>query len=156
MQLNFKLINEITIALVFITGAAVIISSILAVSEIKKLSAARSAVQSASISIPLVSRRTDPYSQNEYKNLLQKINADNTVQVTGQSDKLVISTQSIKNESQWRQSVMEALALDKNLHVKHVCGGGNQVSICSGGALVAEIVGVHQVFFVNNNEGVSK
>jgi hypothetical protein len=154
MQFSMKYINEIMITLIAVTSIAVLASATMMVSGVKSLAVASGEAASVPVSVPLLSRKMVDYSQDEYKALVKKMDAEPAIKVEALPGKLVISAQNLSNESQWRRAVADALALDKNLHAQKVCG--TATNACSGSALMAEVVGVHQVFFINNNEGVGK
>lgn len=151
-----KYINEIMIALIVISGLSVIVSAAMMVSAVKKLASA-SGESAVSVSIPLLSKRSDVYALNDYKSIQKKIDSTASVLVEAKQDQLVISAQNITDEIQWRRAVSDALALDRNLHARKVCG--SVANACTGAALMAEIVGQRQVVFINqevNQEGVAK
>lgn len=138
--------NEIMVALIVVTGMALIASAAMMVSNVKKLTAAYSESASVPVHVPLLSRRAEPYSQDKYKKIQQSLGAEGPIKVEALPDKLVISSPSVGGESQWRRTVSDALALDRNLHSARVCG--SVANACSGAALVAELVGVRQIIFI--------
>lgn len=144
--LSTKYVNEVMIALVVVTVLAVIASATMMVSSTKKLTAAYSEAAAVPVKVPLLSMRSEPYSQESYKVIQQGITFEFPVKVDALPDKLVISSPDIGGESQWRRAVSDALALDRNLHSSRVCG--SVANACSGAALVAELVGVRQFILI--------
>lgn len=141
-----KYINEIMIAMILVTGLALIASSTMLVSSVKKLTASYSASAAVPVNVPLVAQRAEPYTQGQYESIRQRIGVETPLKIEALPDKLVISSPDIGGEVQWRRAVSDALALDRNLHSQRVCG--SVANACSGAALVAELVGVRQVIFI--------
>ena len=151
MNIKFasKHMNEVMIAMIVVTGFAVVTSSIMMMMSLKKLSVAYGEASAVPVDVPLLSKQLQPYSIDEYKAIKQIVDINDDVKIDVKPDMLIISSSDIKNEPQWRHAVSDAMAVDRNLHSKRVCGSATKA--CSGGALVAELVGVHQIFFVKNN-----
>lgn len=141
-----KYINEVLIALIIVSGAAVIISAAMMASGIKELTIAYTTSNAVPTKVPLIVRQDVPYTQDQYKAVQQLVRVEGAVKAEAMPDKLVISSNNVGEEAQWRRVVSDALALDRNLHSARVCG--SVANACSGAALVAELVGVRQVFSI--------
>jgi hypothetical protein len=144
--ISTKYINEVMIALIVVTGIALISSTILMVSGAKKIVAAYSEFAAVPISVPLLSMQIEHYTAPQYTQIQQLLKLPTTIKVDAAADKLIISSADINSENQWRNAVSEALALDRNLRTKKVCG--SVTGACSGAALVAELVGEHKSILI--------
>lgn len=143
-----KYLNELTITLLAVTGLAVIISAGMMVSGIKTLASSYAESATIPVKVPLLVRQTEPYSLTEYQDIQKMLIPELTVKTEVRPDKLIISSSGIDTETQWRRTVSDALALDRNLRAIKVCG--SSTNACSGVALVAEIVGQRQKISISN------
>jgi len=143
-----KYFNEFTLTLIAVTGLAVIVSAGMVVSGVKTLASTYAESAAIPAKVPLLTRQTIPYLPEDYKSIQKTLMTEPTIKTEVMPDKLVISTTSINNETQWRRAVADALVLDRNLRASKVCG--SSTNACSGVALVAEIVGQRQKLSISN------
>lgn len=85
-------INEIMIAMLLVTGLALIASATMLVSSVKKMTASYSAAEAVPANVPLLAQRTEIYTQGQYEALRNRISADNPIKVEALKDKLIITS----------------------------------------------------------------
>lgn len=149
-----KYINEIMIVLMVVVGVLCVVSAAMMASAVKKMIAANGEA-AVSMSVPLLSQRVEGYTSDEYEAIVKKLGDGTSVKVEARPDVLVVSAVNIADENQWRRTVSDVLALDRNLHARKVCGSVSNA--CTGAALMAEMVGQRQIVFIDQqHEGVTK
>ena len=153
-KLSIKQLNNLMLVMIFAVSVLLVLSAIAAIIMTKKLADSKAQDVQVPVSMPMLSFRDEPYSQQKYADLQLLVNPDASVKIEAKADGMSISSAKVESEFQWRLAVLKALSIDKNLDVVKVCG--SVANACSGNALFAELTGGKRVFFVNNQSEVSK
>lgn len=139
--------NEIILTLLIISSVMAILSTWFMAANMKKFITVYRENVEISVAFPFISRQGNAYKQDEYLAIQQSVPVDLFIKVDVAPDKIILSAP-IDHEKEWRRAILEILAFDRNLHAIKVCG--STTNACSGAALVAELAGQHQRFFILN------
>jgi hypothetical protein len=115
---------------------------------LKQVMTAYSSSAAIPVIVPMIEKKTIPYDQARYKEILSVIAADVSVRAEATNDRLLISTATVADEPSWRRAVADVLSMDRNLKVARVCGSATNA--CTGNALLAEVVGSKQSYGIKN------
>ena len=143
-----KYLNELTIALLIVAALGALISASMLITNAKALARSYAEAEAIPMKLPSLSRQSIPYTQSQYQQVKAVVEVSEHIKLDASSEKLLIHADSIHHEAEWRRAVAAALAFDRNLHARRVCG--SVTNTCAGSALVAEIVGQRQQVSVIN------
>lgn len=90
--------------------------------------------------VPVMVRQLIPYGRADYQSMLAPLRPPDNIRIENKGTHLLVTGTSMQDESLWRATVGEILALDRNLMASRICGG----NACSGQPLLAEIIGSRQ------------